>query len=168
MAMRLAAWGGPSAALLSPLGELRGGFRLSSPGDRGSPAGLAGGWLSSGRGKDKRRVCPEVGESLHKSRKFEHNEKRKGAPRRGSGELCCVDTEPRLWICPRCRRGSVTARGGPGTPGTRHLHASERVRPWTHLEAGVGARALCQRPRRAERGGLGRRAPATPRPCKGR
>ena len=93
--MRLAAWGGPSAALLSPLGELRGGFRLSSPGDRGSPAGLAGGWLSSGRGKDKRRVCPEVGESLHKSRKFEHNEKRKGAPRRGSGELCCVDTEPR-------------------------------------------------------------------------
>lgn len=37
----------------------------------------------------------EVGESLHKRRKSEHNQKWNGLPWGGSRELYCVDTEPR-------------------------------------------------------------------------
>lgn len=47
---------------------------LAALGAGSSPDTLTG-WLSCKGAKEKRRACPEIGESLHKSRKSGHNEK---------------------------------------------------------------------------------------------
>ena len=51
--------------------------------------------LNSNRGKEKLRTWPEMGESLHKRRKLEHNAKWMEFQGEETGGYCCVDIQPR-------------------------------------------------------------------------